>query len=145
MSCGETGPCADPFGHMDADKDGFITYEELHNFVSKRRNYADQKVLKVIFNSVDADKNNKIDKQEFEKFRTAMFPVDPNASHFGYRVLFRLMDEDGDGNLDKKEIKNFFDANGKTDLFDYDKLTKEADTDGDGKISLDEFLSFVAS
>jgi len=54
-------------------------------------------------------------------------------------ALFDKMDKDGDGQLDREEIKEGLSAMGVSDE-DVDEMIKSADTDGDGKISKNEWL-----
>jgi len=54
-------------------------------------------------------------------------------------ALFAKMDKDGDGQLDREEIKEGLSAMGVSDE-DADAMIKSADTDGDGKISKNEWL-----
>jgi len=54
-------------------------------------------------------------------------------------AAFDKMDKDGDGQLDHEEIKEGLKAMGASDET-VDEMIKSADTDGDGKISKDEFL-----
>jgi len=54
-------------------------------------------------------------------------------------ALFAQMDKDGDGQLDHDEIKAGLTAMGTSDEM-VDEMIKSADTDGDGKISKNEWL-----
>jgi len=54
-------------------------------------------------------------------------------------ALFAKMDKDGDGQLDREEVKEGLSAMGVSDE-DADAMIKSADTDGDGKISKNEWL-----
>mmetsp|Transcript_23866 Transcript_23866/g.43437 ORF Transcript_23866/g.43437 Transcript_23866/m.43437 type:complete len:336 (-) Transcript_23866:254-1261(-) len=54
-------------------------------------------------------------------------------------TMFKSMDKDGNGLLDRDELVEAL-AKAGTDPEAMDALIKEADTDGDGKISLPEFL-----
>jgi len=54
-------------------------------------------------------------------------------------ALFANMDKDGDGQLDREEVKEGLSAMGVSDE-DADAMIKSADTDGDGKISKNEWL-----
>ncbi|KAL7713993.1 Calcium-binding protein [Entamoeba marina] len=136
------GECENVFGMMDTDHDGFITFEEMSNMISQRRTLEDPNVLKLIFNAVDEDKNGKIDRNEFFKFSGEMSVLDKDDKLAGHKVLFKLIDKNGDGKLSHNEIKSFFEANGKTEKFDYVKFIEAADKNGDGEISLDEFLAY---
>merc|ERR1719401_2519654 len=55
-------------------------------------------------------------------------------------AVFQRMDKDGNGQLDREELKEALASMG-TDTEQMDELIKEADTDGDGKLSLPEFLN----
>jgi len=60
------------------------------------------------------------------------------------RVVFNSFDTDGSGFLDKNELKNAF-KNFKGGLTDaeIDALMAEADTNGDGKVSFEEFTALI--
>jgi Ca2+-binding EF-hand superfamily protein len=60
------------------------------------------------------------------------------------RVVFNSFDTDGNGFLDKNELKNAF-KNFKGGLTDtqIDTLMAEADTDGDKKVSFEEFAALI--
>lgn len=60
------------------------------------------------------------------------------------RVVFNSFDTDGSGFLDKNELKNAF-SNFKGGLTDaeVDALMADADANGDGKVSFEEFAALV--
>jgi calmodulin len=60
------------------------------------------------------------------------------------RVVFNSFDTDGNGFLDKEELKNAFkDFKGGLTDEEVDALMVEADTNGDGKVSFEEFVALI--
>jgi calmodulin len=61
------------------------------------------------------------------------------------RSVFNSFDTDGNGVLDKNELKNAFkDFKGGLTDEEVDALMAEADTNGDGQISFEEFVELIA-
>ena len=59
-------------------------------------------------------------------------------------VVFNSFDTDGNGFLDKNELKNAFkDFKGGLTDAEIDALIAEADVNGDGKVSFEEFVALV--
>ena len=61
-----------------------------------------------------------------------------------YREAFRVFDKDGNGFIDKQELKEVMGALGEqlTDK-EVNKMMKEADLDGDGKVNYEGIYSSI--
>jgi len=60
------------------------------------------------------------------------------------RVVFNTFDTDGSGFLDRNELANAFNNfRGGLTAEEIDQLIADADTNGDGKVSFEEFVALV--
>ena len=82
----------------------------------------------------DKDGDGTLDKDEL---REAFFQ---NGKSF--KTLYDAVDEDGNGELDKEEMGRFFSMTGRSQL-DNNKLFRDFDVNGDGKISFSEFNEWL--
>ena len=82
----------------------------------------------------DKDGDGTLDKDEL---REAFFQ---NGKSF--KTLYDAVDEDGNGELDKEEMGRFFSMIGRSQL-DNNKLFRDFDVNGDGKISFSEFNEWL--
>lgn len=109
------------FNIIDADKDGFLSEEEL-----KARGL-------VVLKALDANKDGMMDKAEFKAVpSTLLFKLGPCCQAIGECSpdrTFEALDVNGDGKIDRAEFKAAFAVAFKT-----------LDADDDGRISLAEYL-----
>ena len=62
------------------------------------------------------------------------------------KALFWSYDSDEDGRLDRAELQRFFRAMGETlTKQEMDEAMNQLDTNGDGRLGLDEFMDYVIS
>lgn len=126
------------FEKQDLNGDGQITREELmQGYIENDGNEDAKAEVNKIFDKVDIDKNNNID---FTEFCLATIDHKKIMNEEKMNEVFRLIDTDSSGQIDVKELKEFFsmgDTN-ESDEFIQD-LINEADLNGDGLISIDEF------
>ncbi|BFU25882.1 calcium-binding protein 1 (EhCBP1), putative [Entamoeba histolytica HM-1:IMSS-B] len=127
------------FKEIDVNGDGAVSYEEVKAFVSKKRAIKNEQLLQLIFKSIDADGNGEIDQNEFAKFYGSIQGQDLSDDKIGLKVLYKLMDVDGDGKLTKEEVTSFFKKHG---IEKVAEQVMKADANGDGYITLEEFLEF---
>ncbi|XP_039050858.1 calcineurin B-like protein 1 [Hibiscus syriacus] len=128
--------------------DGLISKEEFqlalfHN--NKKNIFADR-----IFDLFDADKKGVID---FSDFVRALNVFHPNTTREKKMTFaFKLYDVDRTGFIERYEVKQMLTAllsDGEMKLSDevieaiLDKTFMDADTDGDGKIDINEWKTFV--
>ena len=60
------------------------------------------------------------------------------------RRSFNQIDKNGDGYLTAEELRLAFKLSGRNfTLEDVQKLVQKIDTDGDGRVSLEEYIAFV--
>lgn len=129
------------FRTWDKNNDGVLEKDEFLAAI----NELSPKVAKVFdaehwFELMDQDCNGYIEYQEFLMMATDMKLM----SKTNLLSVFNFLDKDGSGFLEVEELKAAL-----TDIDDVDKavqqMLQEADTDKDGKISLEEFLSLLST
>merc|ERR1711962_1552194 len=139
-----TGILRDAFLEFDHNSDGYISKDELHSVMSSFGYNVSQQELDEMVKLVDADGNDLIDFNEFSSLMEgylAVVDVDQEI-----RNLFAIIDINQDGFLSEKEIRSMMKKLGeKPRKKDIRKMMKEADKNGDGKISYDEFKDMFQS
>jgi calmodulin len=128
----------DAFLEFDRNSDGFISKEELHSVMSSFGYVVTSQELNAMVALVDADGNDLIDFHEFSTLMEGYLTVQDVDEEM--RNMFALIDLDSDGFLTAKEIRSMMKKLGeKPRKKDIRKMMKEADKNGDGVISYDEF------
>lgn len=127
---------------MDKDCDGRIgkndLIQNLQRVVSKAQA---EEQAQLIFQEIDTDLNGFI---EFTEYSRAFIRSDAVLNRHNLLIAFRLIDENDDGLLRMEELKNklgSFTKNEDTEM--WRDLVKDADTNGDGAIDLEEFTEFL--
>ncbi|XP_074503013.1 calmodulin-like isoform X3 [Sebastes fasciatus] len=122
------------FGVFDKSGDGKITTKELGKVLSSAGHNPTEKGLQEIIKAVDTDGNGTI---EFKEFLTMMVeePI---------KEAFRIIDKDGSGCISPAELREVMtNVKVKMTAEEVDKIIKEVDTDGDGRISYKEFVKMM--
>ncbi|XP_037526330.1 calmodulin-like [Rhipicephalus sanguineus] len=142
------------FEWYDKDGDGQITAEDLGAMMSVLGFNLTQEELEMEIAEVDRmDGDGMINFSEFVAKNAGditlpdITPRDSTPTAEEIRVIFQLIDRHGNGFLTLDELRRFFaafDEEGLTDE-EIEEFTREADTDGDGKISYDEFVALMTS
>ena len=128
----------DAFLEFDRNSDGFISKEELHSVMSSFGYVVTSQELDAMVALVDADGNDLIDFNEFSSLMEGYLTVHDADEEM--RNMFAVIDLDSDGFLTAKEIRSMMKKLGeKPRKKDIRKMMKEADKNGDGMISFDEF------
>ncbi|KAF7640127.1 hypothetical protein Mgra_00000574 [Meloidogyne graminicola] len=151
------------FDYFDVNKDGHITVHELETAMNKCGVYPTKLELRIIMNQMDKDKNGLITFDEFSSMmrlqrkeqnsqriqsQKRLINLSNEQPEIKKELLdqFRLFDKDNDGFILPEEMKNLINELRLGKNFPekvVDQLFLEADTDGDGKISFEEFVIAV--
>ncbi|KAI1732238.1 EF hand domain-containing protein [Ditylenchus destructor] len=138
------------FTFFDANHDGYITTTEMENAMNKCGVFPSKLELRLIMSQGDKDKNGVI---TFDEFCQLM--RNQELTGIGARERpdedqlweqFRMFDKDNDGFIMREEMTQLVkDLSLGSNFPDHivDQLFREADIDGDGKISFDEFVMAV--
>ncbi|GJP32818.1 hypothetical protein CLOM_g17417 [Closterium sp. NIES-68] len=132
----------DQFNAMDINKDGTITIDEIRQALSHDLPFEvkESRVLQIL-QAMDTNCDGIID---FDEFVAATLHVqqleeaDSTKWQERSRAAFAQFDRDNDGYIDAEELRMAAQVN-----FPLDNLIAEADTDGDGRISLPEFQKLL--
>ena len=91
-----------------------------------------------LFDQIDADSSGEIDYMEF---LVAASNTEDLMTPKTLNVVFDHLNVDGDGEVTGEELKALFDDNCDFTTDDLKILVAEADTNGDGVLSREEFLA----
>ncbi|CAF2736995.1 unnamed protein product [Rotaria sp. Silwood2] len=122
----------DAFQLFDTNKDGCISFDELRAVCQKLQMPMDTTRLKCAFQNRD--------NISFDEFCRIMQDYNSNSNNAYFQETFNAFDKNADGYITAKEIKRTMKELGER-LTDKQAKTmlKSADSDGDGKLSKDEF------
>ena len=132
------------FNQMDVSGDGKITKKEFLKALKARVDSPTiEKDVDIIFKNIDGDNNGYI---EYEEFVRAAVDKESFLEENVLRFAFRYFDKDNSGEICYDEIKEVFEES-VADKFKIEealtKIIKEVDTNGDGRISFEEFSSIM--
>ncbi len=129
------------FKNLDKDGDGQLDRNELKEAYSKNiALFSSEGELDEIFSKVDVNKTGQID---FSEFLLASLDYKKGIKEKELKQIFSLIDKDKSGTLEKSEIAEFFNLTTPDKSNQLNKLMEEADTNKDGKISMDEFFGIM--
>ena len=132
------------FALFDLDGNGFITNDELGTVLRKMGQEPTEEEIVQMINEIDEDGDGTIDFDEFcELMENRMSDENSEADII---EVFKVFDEDGSGNIGASELAHVL-SNLDEPLTpaEVQWIVNEADVDGDGTISFDEFKKMMMS
>ena len=131
------------FKDWDTNGDGVLSREEIINGYKKTYGKVDVNEIDNMIKSIDLDGNGVID---YNEFLACSINKDIIIRNDNLRICFNDFDTDGSGTISLNEITNIF-KRGKEDdnedLEAFKRIIKEADENGDGEISFEEFQDIM--
>eukprot|EP00927_Polykrikos_kofoidii_P078931 TRINITY_DN75729_c0_g1_i1.p1 TRINITY_DN75729_c0_g1~~TRINITY_DN75729_c0_g1_i1.p1 ORF type:complete len:586 (-),score=106.41 TRINITY_DN75729_c0_g1_i1:135-1892(-) len=137
------------FDKMDTSGDGKVSLEELRAYVSKNEESSRLELgigrIENFIAEADTDGDGEISRDEFLAY-FAHVNIDADKC---FNALFDAIDANSDGHLTFEEVRNyqwyknrkFFQLLG---IFSWHSIVARMDSDGDGKISRSEFVTYLA-
>jgi len=132
------------FEKMDLDKNGKISFSEFEKFMVESGTMT-RETAERVFNNADVNKDSEMSFNEL-----LLTVADHQLRNVNERMsrMFLMIDRNKDGFLSPEEIKNYFSEYLENDsllkdlglLNQLDDIIREADKNGDGKISFKEFV-----
>lgn len=128
------------FDHFDTDGDGRLDADELSAALTALGHEVGADEVRKLIAAVDSNGNRHV---EFAEFVDLVEPPpvgeDPEAD---LRTAFAVLDRDGDGFLSHQELADAGDP-GEIDTSVAHRIVQAVDSDGDGRISFEEFTRWM--
>ncbi|KAL4238174.1 hypothetical protein ACF0H5_002886 [Mactra antiquata] len=130
------------FAMFDQDNDGTISTKELGVVMTSLGQYPTEHELQEMINEVDIDGNGTI---EFPEFCEMMMKrISENNENSDFLEAFKVFDSNDDGYISPAELKiAMINLGEKMNDEEINEMVREADLDGDGRISFDEFVRMM--
>ena len=122
------------FEKFDKSKDGVITVDEFKSAMELCDEYSDEEV-NAMFDQLNVNHNGHI---MYTEFIAATLEIKGRVEEKRLAEAFDHIDDDDSGYISKGDLRKLLGERATSEKID--KLIEEADTDGDGQISFDEFL-----
>ncbi|GMJ00237.1 hypothetical protein like AT1G32250 [Hibiscus trionum] len=138
----------DIFQSYDRNKDGCITQLELGSLLRSLGLNPRSDEVEAVIQKVDANNDGLV---EFSDFMTIVAPElmleEKSAySEENLKLLFKVFDRDGNGYITAAELEHSMEKLGHAmTVEELTEMITEADTNGDGKISFEEFSHAITS
>ncbi|MFS7993945.1 putative protein kinase CAMK-CDPK family [Helianthus anomalus] len=128
------------FNNMDTDGSGSITYEELKTGLSKLGSRLAEAEIQQLMEAADVDKNGSIDYIEFITATMHRHKLDREEN---LHRAFRFFDKDDSGYITRDELRHAMTEYGMGDEATINEVLDDVDTDKDGKINFEEFVTMM--
>ena len=139
------------FKKFDIDGDGSIDRSEMTKALTSGGQSFTQQEIDALFNAADVNRDGTVDYEEFitlmcpsaativHKFRSQYKSIDD------VRAAFKRFDANGDGALSKNELSAALKSSGHSySDVEVDAIFSLGDVDGDGEVSLQEFVDLMS-
>ncbi|KAG5051789.1 hypothetical protein AAZX31_02G137500 [Glycine max] len=130
------------FDVVDKDSDGFISVDELLSIVRSLEGNSTKEEIREMISEVDIDGNGR--SVNFENFLKIMGRTMKENQTEELKDSFKVFDRDNDGYISATELRQVMVKLGErlTDE-EVEQMIREADLDGDGRVSYEEFVRFM--
>ncbi|XP_062212083.1 calcium-dependent protein kinase 9-like isoform X2 [Phragmites australis] len=141
LSVEEVEVIRDMFALMDTDKDGRVTLQELKAGLKKVGSKLAEPEMELLMDAADVDGNGYLDYGAFVAITIHLQRLS-NDGHL--RTAFLFFDKDSSGYIERAELADALaDESGHTDDAALNNVLREVDTDKDGRISFEEFVTMM--
>ncbi|XP_028804223.1 calmodulin-alpha-like isoform X1 [Neltuma alba] len=132
------------FSLIDRDSDGFITVDEMASIVQSLDGNPTKEEIREMITEVDIDGNGSIDFEEFLTIMGRKMKFQQENLTEELKEAFKVFDRDEDGYISASELRHVMTNMGErlTDE-EAEQMIKEADLDGDGLVSYEEFARMM--
>ena len=132
------------FNIFDVNSDGTIDKEKLFLLLFSLKQYMSKEELEEILKSQELGNFEQINFDQFLKIMGKRINVKKTDEDTYFRNLFDIMDRNKNGMISIHEIRYIIlHSNENISEKDLELLMNSVDSDGDGLISFEEFLSFM--
>ena len=132
------------FSMFDKDKDGSITEKELLKVMRSLGQNPTEAEMRNMINDVDIDGSGNIDFKEFLIMMAKK--MKDNNEEEELIEAFKVFDKDGNGFISAAELRHVMTNLGaKLTDDDVDEIIRKADTNGDGQVNYQEFVTMMTS
>ena len=133
------------FNRFDKDGNGFINTHELASILRSLGQKHTEAELQEIISEVDIDGNGSIDFPEFLTIMARKMKENNNKDEEIHEI-FKVFDKEGNGFISVAELSHVMISLGEEITEEEVKeMIKEADIDGDGQVSYEDFKKFYLS
>lgn len=133
------------FNFLDVDKNGMISRVELKRgmlkLFGKRFKNIDKEIDRIV-NECDLDRSGDI---SFNEFVIAALGQQKLITQSRMEAVFKSIDMDKNGFIEAHELRDALSRSVINEETDWEALIRECDTNGDGVIDLQEFLSMMTN
>ncbi|CAH8391098.1 unnamed protein product [Eruca vesicaria subsp. sativa] len=141
LSVQEVEVIKDMFSLMDEDNDGRITYPELKAGLQKVGSQLGEPEIKMLMEVADVDGNGFLDYGEFVAVIIHLQKIENDEL---FKLAFMFFDKDGSTYIELDELREALtDELGEPDVSVLNDIMREVDSDKDGRINYDEFVTMM--
>ncbi|KAJ4951295.1 hypothetical protein NE237_028127 [Protea cynaroides] len=135
------------FRTFDRNNDGSLTQLELGSLLRSLGLKPSQEQVEALIQQADKNSNGLVEFSEFVALVAPdLLPAKSPYTEDQLRQLFRMFDRDGNGYITAAELAHSMAKLGHAlTAKELTGMIKEADTDGDGRISFEEFAQAITS
>ena len=131
------------FKDWDTNGDGVLSKEEIINGYRKTYGTVDENEIENMIKSIDLDGNGVID---YNEFLACSINKDKILRNDNLKICFNEFDTDGSGKISVDEISAIFkrgNNQNEDEMEQFKNMIKQADENGDGEISFEEFQDIM--